>query len=96
MSQPPQIRDAATTILVRDAATRPRVLMGQRGANAIFMPGKFVFPGGAVDDADRKVPLAEPLPPGSASRLSEENTGTAPGGLAVAAIRELWEETGQI
>ncbi len=36
------IRDAATVILVRDAGTRPRVLMGQRGAGAAFMPSKFV------------------------------------------------------
>ncbi len=96
MSQHDQIRDAATIILVRDAATQPRVLMGQRGAGAIFMPGKFVFPGGSVDPADHKVPLAEPLPPGSSSRLCQDSSGAAPECLAVAAIRELWEETGQI
>ena len=53
------IRDAATVIMVRDAAGPvPRVLMGQRGAAAVFMPGKFVFPGGAVDAADTAVPMA--------------------------------------
>ena len=32
------IRDAATVIVLRDAATRPRVLMGQRGKDAAFLP----------------------------------------------------------
>ena len=32
------IRDASTVIVMRDKATRPRVLMGQRGAKAAFMP----------------------------------------------------------
>ena len=43
------IRHAATVIVLRDRATNPRVLMGQRGAGAAFMPNKFVFPGGAMD-----------------------------------------------
>ena len=87
------IRDAATIILVRDRATRPSVLMGQRGAGAAFMPMKFVFPGGAVDASDAHVPvhLSEP----NRSRLAE-NSRLAPEAIAAAAIRELWEETGQV
>ena len=52
------IRNAATVIVVRDRKTSPKVLMGQRGANAAFMPNKFVFPGGAVDPADGEIPLS--------------------------------------
>ncbi|WP_425102450.1 NUDIX hydrolase [Tropicibacter sp. S64] len=90
------IRDAATVIVVRDRGARPSVLMGQRGAKAAFMPNKFVFPGGAVDADDARVALARPLPALCASRLEEESrAGIAPA-LAVAAVRELWEETGQI
>jgi 8-oxo-dGTP pyrophosphatase MutT (NUDIX family) len=88
------IRDAATIILVRDAATAPRVLMGQRGARAAFMPSKFVFPGGAVDPADLSVPLAGPLAGDCHARLSRLSGGAAPEALAAAAIRELWEEAG--
>ncbi len=91
-----QIRDASTVIVVRDAHTVPRVLMGQRGAKAAFMPNKFVFPGGAVDAADCDIPLAEPLPAPCQRQLAEESATDLSHPLAVAAIRELWEETGQI
>jgi len=90
------IRDAATVIVLRDRSTRPRVLMGQRGAKAAFMPNKFVFPGGAVDKDDGTVPLARPLSPLCTARLGEETAAHLPRALAAAAVRELWEETGQI
>ncbi|MDP5085144.1 MAG: NUDIX domain-containing protein [Yoonia sp.] len=88
------IRDAATLIVLRDADKNPAVLMGQRGASAAFMPGKFVFPGGAVDRNDAAVPLT-PLPDLDQTRLESESTVPA-AALAAAAIRELWEETGQV
>lgn len=89
-----RIRDAATIIIVRDASSSPSILMGQRGPKAAFMPSKFVFPGGAIDFTDTKV-TATPLPPVCASRLSERSI-VSPTAIAAAAIRELWEETGQI
>jgi 8-oxo-dGTP pyrophosphatase MutT (NUDIX family) len=88
------VRDAATVIVLRDAE-RPHVLMGQRGKTAAFMPDKFVFPGGAVDAGDANVPLARPLPPLCASRLGEECDRDISHALAAAAVRELFEETGQ-
>jgi 8-oxo-dGTP pyrophosphatase MutT (NUDIX family) len=88
-----QIRDAATIIVLRDAQTVPSVLMGQRGTSAAFMPGKFVFPGGAVDPVDADVPVT--LDPPQTAQLLHEST-RAPNALAAAAIRELWEETGHI
>ncbi len=87
------IRDAATILLVRDAAEGPQVLMGQRGARAAFMPDKFVFPGGAVDAEDAQVPLGTRVSPLCAARLEADGDLRAPT-LAAAAIRELWEETG--
>lgn len=90
------LRDAATVVVLRDRATRPRVLMGQRGSRAAFMPNKFVFPGGAVDAADATVPLAHPLSAICAARLTEDSKPGIATALAVAAVRELWEETGQI
>ncbi|PYF09789.1 NUDIX domain-containing protein [Rhodobacter viridis] len=91
------LRDAATVIVLRrDLPAGPSVLMGMRGAGAAFMPSKYVFPGGALDAADAAVPLARPLPAREAARLAlDAPEGIAPA-LAVAAIRELWEETGLI
>lgn len=90
------LRDAATVIVLRDRLTAPKVLMGQRGAAAVFMPNKFVFPGGAVDAGDRDVPLATPLPAPCADRLCEDAPPGLATALAAAAVRELWEETGLI
>ncbi|GFE50325.1 DNA mismatch repair protein MutT [Roseobacter cerasinus] len=94
--QASEIRDAATVIILRDRETIPRVLMGQRGAKAAFMPNKFVFPGGAVDTGDHAVPLASPLPTPCAERLREETPTDLSQALTAAAIRELWEETGLV
>lgn len=91
-----EVRDAATVILVRDRTTNPHILMGQRGAKAVFMPSKFVFPGGAVDPLDAQIPLAAPLPEVCAARLLQDTSTVSPGALAVAAIREVWEETGLV
>ena len=90
------IRDAATVIVLRNAATAPAVLMGQRGSGAAFMPNKVVFPGGAVDPDDATIPLAAGLSAPCETRLAEDNHGPSPAALASAAIRELWEETGLI
>lgn len=87
------IRDAATVIVLRDRNTSPAVLMGQRGATAAFMPNKFVFPGGAVDAGDGAIDVA--LAPHTKAQLAQDSR-LAPNALAAAAIRELWEETGQI
>ncbi|WP_299133452.1 NUDIX hydrolase [uncultured Amaricoccus sp.] len=78
------IRDAATVVVVRRDGDQIRVLMGQRGAGAVFMPDKFVFPGGAVDPGDLAL----------ATSLDPDNEPTLARALPLAAIRELWEETG--
>ena len=96
MKPPQPIRDAATIIVVRDPAGTPSVLMGQRGAGAVFLPGKVVFPGGRVDPGDASVPLAAPLGPPCDLRLARGGADVPPAALAAAAIRELYEETGQV
>ena len=93
------IKDAATIILVRNPEDQPRVLMGQRGSAAAFMPDKFVFPGGAVDPGDAAVPLSGPISEPCASRLMDARqprSDVDANALVAAAIRELWEEAGLV
>ncbi len=91
-------RDAATLILVRNDGPTPQVLMGQRHASHKFMPNKFVFPGGRVDPADSRVRPVEDLRPDVSQLLLARMRGTPSQNraraLAMAAIRETFEETG--
>ncbi|MCB2129465.1 MAG: NUDIX hydrolase [Rhodobacteraceae bacterium] len=93
---PAPIRDAATVILLRTDGPEPSVLMGMRGAGAVFMPNKYVFPGGAVDPGDTGIGLAGDLSATCRHRLGLDAAHGMGSALATAAIRELWEETGQI
>ena len=88
------IRDAATVILLRKKDTNNYVLMGQRGENAVFMPSKYVFPGGAVDQQDAEVELAGYLTERTSNLLVSHSKNNISKSLSVAAIRELWEEAG--
>jgi 8-oxo-dGTP pyrophosphatase MutT (NUDIX family) len=89
--------DAATLILVDRSGAIPKVLVGKRHDKVVFMPGKFVFPGGRVDTADNRVPVAAPIPAALEANLlkgSPKITAARARSLAVAAIREACEETG--
>ncbi|MGY4376868.1 hypothetical protein ACVWZ3_004507 [Bradyrhizobium sp. i1.3.6] len=73
-------RDAATLILVDRSGNIPKVLVGKRHDKVVFMPGKFVFPGGRVDKDDYRVPVAAPITrrAGSQSRQGQpEDSGLA-------------------
>lgn len=94
---PPQpIRDAATLILWRRRGSKLEVLMGERPGASAFMPNRYVFPGGRLDLADYRIRPASPLNPISSTRLSRcRGTGPRKGvALALAAIRETFEESG--
>lgn len=89
-------KDAATLILVKREDGKPRVLMGRRHHGMAFMAGKFVFPGGRVDVGDLRVTVRSELRPEVQAKLSTGIPLARARGLALAAIRETFEETGII
>jgi 8-oxo-dGTP pyrophosphatase MutT (NUDIX family) len=91
---PVEPRDAASLVLIRDGARGPEVLMGRRPETARFMPGVYVFPGGAVDESDFAVQSDRALADDVLARLRRQARQPLAHALAWAAIRETWEETG--
>ena len=91
-------KDAATLILIDSRADGPRILMGRRHASHAFLPGKYVFPGGRREAADARMAHVGELPPVCAEKLALRCRGGAgrARALALAAIRETFEETGFI
>jgi 8-oxo-dGTP pyrophosphatase MutT (NUDIX family) len=94
------IRDAATVMVVRDAdvagaGSAIEVLMVRRAMRAVFAGGAYVFPGGAIDPADRSPEIGRYCRGRDESQASTQ-LGVAAGGLAyyVAAVRECFEEAG--
>lgn len=82
-------RDAASLVLLRGAGGAHHVLMGRRARHHRFLPDFYVFPGGRVDPADGRAAVLSRLRPRVAAYL-----GARAHALAVAAVRETYEETG--
>jgi 8-oxo-dGTP pyrophosphatase MutT (NUDIX family) len=92
-----EVRDAATVMLLRDGeGGRPlEVFMLRRNLQSDFVGGVYLFPGGAVDDADRHADLGA-ICAGRSDAEASQLLGIEHGGLAywVAAVRECFEEAG--
>ena len=90
-------RDSATLILIDRAHSVPKVLLGRRHERHRFLPGKFVFPGGGVERADRVMKVVAHLHARDTARLMKRvkrPSAAKAAGFALAAIRETYEETG--
>jgi 8-oxo-dGTP pyrophosphatase MutT (NUDIX family) len=85
-----QVRDAACVIVVDSTNGEPELLMGRRHANQIFLPDKWVFPGGRVDVSDRT------LAAGFDGKFMPRDLAPEIRPFALAAVRELCEETGLV
>lgn len=70
------------------------MLMGMRGAKHRFMPNRLVFPGGRVDAADMNAAIAAPMSEATERALRKKANHRLARALAIAAARELREETG--
>lgn len=89
-----ELREAATVMVVRDDPGL-EVLMVRRTLRADFVGGAHVFPGGAIDAADRTAEaFARTI--GLDDATASSRVGVHAGGLAfwVAAVRECFEESG--
>lgn len=88
-------RPAATIILLRDTMSGPEAFMLQRTPSAAFLPGAYVFPGGALDATDREARAARRVR-GLTDEHAGSQLGLPSGGLAywIAAARECFEEAG--
>lgn len=85
---------AGTLILTRTRRDGVEVLMGRRSDAHVFMPRRYVFPGGRVDRADAFAPAATELCAACLdpmTRILPERRARA---AAAAAVRETAEETG--
>jgi len=91
-------RDAASLILIDREGRDFRVLMGRRHMGHVFMPGKFVFPGGRADPADGDIAAAAELIAQDEQKLMAgmgiRATRRRARALALCAIRETYEEAG--
>jgi 8-oxo-dGTP pyrophosphatase MutT (NUDIX family) len=84
-------KHAASLVVLRDET---HVLMGMRHAGHRFLPNRLVFPGGKVDLADYRADFASALRPDVLRRLEKASSARLAPALALAAARELQEETG--
>jgi len=94
-----KIRDAATMLVIDRSARTPQVLLGRRHHGHKFMPGKYVFPGGRVERTDRRMTAATPLDKRVEARLMKQvryPSAEKSRGFPLAAIREVFEETGLV
>jgi 8-oxo-dGTP pyrophosphatase MutT (NUDIX family) len=87
-------KDAASLVLVKRERTTFRVLMAERHSSHIFLPGRFVFPGGGLEPADLRLRVPTELRPEVRVKVAAATGAGKARGLALAAIRETFEEVG--
>ncbi len=92
------LRDAASVVLLRDAAQGMEVFLMQRHGQSDVLGGAYVFPGGKVDREDAEIDAHQHLdqPADRLHRhLGEPDLGVEQAvALYVAALREAFEECG--
>ncbi len=95
ISNPAEVRQASTLLLVRDTDGGLEVFMLMRHLRSDFAGGAYVFPGGKVDATDAAW-KQHPWITGLDDHTANEKLALDKGGLAywIAAVRECFEEAG--
>ena len=92
------VRPAATVIMLRDGAGGLEVFLLKRHGLSDVLGGAFVFPGGKVDAADARldmeVHLDQPLSDLHTALNEADIDAITAASLYVAAVREVFEESG--
>lgn len=93
-------RDAGSLVILDRSLGRIRILFGKRSSRQVFVPSKYVFPGGGLDPRDLRQRIPSDLDPVEQRRLLQAMRGrpslNRARGLALAAVRETFEETGLV
>lgn len=87
---------SASLILIDRRGGQPKILLGRRNFSLVFLPGKYAFPGGRLEARDHEMPAAGALAERCVARLKllRPEGSPPPAAFALAAIREMFEETG--
>lgn len=94
LDRAPRPRLASTLVLTCGSGENLKILMGQRSKRHDFMPSVYVFPGGRVDRADSYAKYAGDLSARTERILEAAYNPRRARAVALASIRETWEETG--
>lgn len=94
--RPVRPSDAATLLVYREGRRGLEVVMGRRSDKAKFKPGVYVFPGGRLERADSVIQPLTPLASHIPDKLAVGGSAARAQAIALAAIRETFEEAGLI
>ena len=98
--EPQIIFDAGVVILIDCTQPLPRIMFGRRRPDNVFLPDKWVFPGGRFDADDLKVSACDALDAKDHAALMwgmpDAWTPHHATTLALTAVREVFEETGLV
>lgn len=92
----PAPRHAASLVIYREGTGGTEIVMGRRSDQARFKPGIYVFPGGMIERWDHFARPATPLAATITHKLAVGGSQRRANALAMAAIRETYEESGLI
>jgi len=94
LTRAPKPRLASTLVVTCGSGNNLRILMGQRSKRHDFMPSVYVFPGGRVDRSDSYAKYTGDLSLRTTRILEAAYSPRRARAVALASIRETWEETG--